>query len=572
MRFQFKSLSAAIVAVACLWMPGAIAVDAGAPPVLRILSDADVERYQRIFRLQDAGKWGDADRVIRQLQDRLLLGHVRFQRLMHPTAYKSSFAELRNWLASYNDLPEAYRVFSLAIKRRPKGAPEPKRPVYGQVHILQLVGEAPERPAAFIGPSEKLKRSIVAHIRKGRNQAAEKQLFAKNARRLLKPLQQDALAAELAMGYFVDGKDRAAYRLASGAAKRSGAAVAKAEWTAGLAAYRLGWIEKAIGHFQNNALAEGVRTWRSASGAFWAGRIMLALKDYDGANHWLGIAARHPRTFYGQLAMHALGVERTFDWRGPKVDAATIGRLKASKAGKRALALLQMGQHWRADQELQPLVENLEPAALMDVVAVATAYGAPRAAVHGAHRLDDDFETEVVPAAYPVAPWLPKPEHDLDRALSLAFMRQESQFNPRAVSPAGARGLMQLLPSTANYVLKKDRYVKARRDLLFDPQENLDVGLRYIRYLMQKSKVDGGLFHLAIAYNGGIGNLARWLKEVRHNGDPILFIEAIPARETRRFVARVMANLWIYRERLGQPTPSRDDVAQGRWPRYVAQD
>lgn len=563
-------MTAAIAAV-CLLAVAPASADGGAPK-LTLLTAADVRLYRDIFRLQDAGDFRAADRLIARLKDKLLLGHVQFQRYMHPTAYKSDFRVLRDWLAEYSDLPEAYRAFSLAIKRRPKGAAEPKRPVYGQEHILQLVGEAPERPARFVGPAEKLARSVTRMVRKGDNAGAEKALFRSGARKLLKPLQQDALAAELAMGYFVDGDDRAAYRVASGAAKRSGAAVAKAEWAAGLAAYRLGWIERAVGHFEKNAVAEGVRTWRSAAGAFWAGRIRLALNDLEGARHWLRAAARHPRTFYGQLALHALGAESPFDWDAPSVDGATLDRLKAMKAGLRALALLQLGERWRADQELQPLVDAADEAALRDIVAVALAYGAPRAAVHGAHRLRKDFGDVVAAAAYPLAPWAPGDAHEIDRAVALAFMRQESQFNPRAVSPAGARGLMQLLPSTANYVLGEDRFVKARRDLLFNPAENVDVGARYMRYLLKKSAVDGGLFRLAMAYNGGIGNLMRWQREVKHNGDPILFIEAIPSRETRRFVARVMANVWIYRERLGQPAPSRDDVAQGRWPRYVRQD
>ncbi len=151
-------------------------------------------------------------------------------------------------------------------------------------------------------------------------------------------------------------------------------------------------------------------------------------------------------------------------------------------------------------------------------------------------------------------------------------MRQESQFNPRAASPAGARGLMQVLPSTANYILGQDRYVKAYRDGLFDPEQSVAVGARYIRYLLRKKQVGNGLFRLAIAYNAGIGNLIRWQKTIKDNDDPLLFIEALPSRETRVFVERVLANYWIYRDRLGQRAPSREDVAQGRWPIYKRQE
>lgn len=545
---------------------------ASAAPKLAILGEADARRYAEIFDLQDAGDFRAADRLIAKLKNTLLLGHVRFQRYMHPTAYKSEFAELKAWLDRYSDHPEAYRVFSLAMKRKPKAAREPKRPVHGEEHILKLVGEPPVRPAPFVGPAERRARDIRAHVGKGRNAAAERLLASRDTRKVLQPLQRDVLAAKVAMGYFVDGDDKSAYRLASPAAKRSGDRVAQAHWVAALSAYRRGWIETAVRHFEAHAQAERDSTWDAAAGAFWAGRIHLALRDIPKARYWLGQAARRPRTFYGQLALHGLGAESPFDWYSEEATAADIARLSSRTAGKRALALFQAGERWRADQELQPLVEDAEPADLSAILAVALAYDAPRVAVQAAFHLRKAGGAFQPAGYYPSPPWTPAGEYGLDRALLFAFMRQESQFNPRATSFAGARGLMQLMPTTANYVVGEQRFVKARRDGLYDPEANVEIGARYLAYLMDKEAVDGDLFRLAIAYNGGIGNLARWLKEVRHNDDPLLFIEAIPSRETRKFVERVMSNIWMYRDRFGQPATSREDVAMGRWPRYLKQD
>ena len=75
-----------------------------------------------------------------------------------------------------------------------------------------------------------------------------------------------------------------------------------------------------------------------------------------------------------------------------------------------------------------------------------------------------------------------------------------------------------------------------------------------------------------MAYNGGPGNLNKWRRKSDYQGDPLLFIESIPSRETRAFVERVLTNLWIYRFRLGQPAPSLDAIAAGAWPRYQAFD
>src|SRR3546814_3109596 len=85
-------------------------------------------------------------------------------------------------------------------------------------------------------------------------------------------------------------------------------------------------------------------------------------------------------------------------------------------------------------------------------------------------------------------------------------------------------------------------------------------------------RVQGDLFRLTTAYNGGPGNLGKWERAIQADGDPLLFIEALPSKETRLFIERVLTNLWIYRHRLGQPAPSLDQLAAGDWTRYQALD
>lgn len=84
--------------------------------------------------------------------------------------------------------------------------------------------------------------------------------------------------------------------------------------------------------------------------------------------------------------------------------------------------------------------------------------------------------------------------------------------------------------------------------------------------------VSGNLVLMIAAYNGGPGNIAKWQRNLRHNSDPLIFIESIPMRETRIFVQRVFENMWIYRARLGQDIPSLAALASGRWPTYVGLD
>jgi soluble lytic murein transglycosylase-like protein len=100
----------------------------------------------------------------------------------------------------------------------------------------------------------------------------------------------------------------------------------------------------------------------------------------------------------------------------------------------------------------------------------------------------------------------------------------------------------------------------------------LDLGQRYIAHLLSNPVVQGDLFRLTTAYNGGPGNLNKWQRNMDYQNDPLLFIESLPSRETRLFIERVLTNLWIYRMRLGQRVPSLDEIAAGDWPRYVALD
>ena len=173
-------------------------------------------------------------------------------------------------------------------------------------------------------------------------------------------------------------------------------------------------------------------------------------------------------------------------------------------------------------------------------------------------------------AAYPIPPWQPKKGFRVDRALIYALIRQESGFNPRAKSWAGARGLMQLMPRTASFVARDRRLRWGKRRTLFKPEYNLELGQKYIEILLKEKQINGDLFMLAAAWNGGPGNLSKWRRTTNHMNDPLFFIESIPSRETRIFIERVLTNLWIYRNRLGQPTPSMDAIAAGKWPVYTA--
>ena len=128
---------------------------------------------------------------------------------------------------------------------------------------------------------------------------------------------------------------------------------------------------------------------------------------------------------------------------------------------------------------------------------------------------------------------------------------------------------MQLMPGTARIVTNKFAPETAGGDP-WDPSVNMSLGQAYITSLL--NDVDDNLVRTVAAYNGGPGNVMRWDNTLNASADPLLYIATIPLNETRDFVHRVMANYWMYQIRLGQPTPSLDQIAAHEWPRYTQQD
>ncbi|NTU76864.1 MAG: transglycosylase SLT domain-containing protein [Alphaproteobacteria bacterium] len=152
-------------------------------------------------------------------------------------------------------------------------------------------------------------------------------------------------------------------------------------------------------------------------------------------------------------------------------------------------------------------------------------------------------------------------------ALIYALARHESQFDPTAVSARGARGLMQIMPATA-----KGLAGSVSKDKLFDPAINLTLGQEYVRQLVNQPQIGDNLMLVLAAYNGGPNRVARWSANAPSARDPLLFMESIPQRETRNYIARVLPHYWAYRARLDKPLTSLHQLAEGKWPRLTMND
>ncbi|MDH3228995.1 MAG: lytic transglycosylase domain-containing protein [Alphaproteobacteria bacterium] len=540
-----------------------------------ILGDEDANLYRDIFRLQNDGQWKAADQRIAKLSDRILMGHVLYQRYMHPRAYRSTYVELKDWMQAYADHPDAQRIYRLAVKRRPSNYKWPRQPGWPAVNVSGAIAEPDTASEATVRRRTSrdmryAQRRIRRWLNMGAPTKAYNYLSQKSVARHFDAIGYDEMLVRIAAGFYQVDKNEQALELAGKAAARSGEYMPDAYWWAGLTAWRMGRHALAADHFE--ALAwSGTNDWLASAGAYWAARAYLVSHEPGKVVPMLQLAADRPLTFYGVLGQEALALRQPIDWSVPvaSVDAARgISRIPAARRG---LALLQIGQDRHGMAELKRIFERLPQPMLQTLVAYADgAQIAPLAFQLGdaMHRRDGDWHGA---ALYPLPSWEPNGGFQLDRALIFALMRQESNFKTNAKSHAGARGLMQLMPGTAGFISGR-RYRGWRSDKLYDPELNVTLGQKYMVHLLETPSIDGSLFLAVAAYNGGPGNLRRWLSRVDFRDDPLLFIESIPKRETRIYVERVLTNFWLYRDRLGQPRPSLEDVVAGDWPVYSALD
>lgn len=547
------------------------------------LSAADIGRYQTIFDLQRDQKWADADRQISLLKDKLLLGHVLAQRYTQDGSapYKASYKELADWLAHYADHAGADLVHKKAMALKPRNDKAPPAPV--GVDVGEFAGDPLTPNVMKTGPRAKArtaaeKRTIAlaesamyGHLGQGKTALAEKVLERADLQQAYSQSEYDSWRRRIANQYFMDGNDAKALVLAGAAARRSRKEVPTADWVAGLAAWRSGRFDNAAHHFEQLALSETATTWDTSAGAYWAARVALKLRQPAEFTRMLLEAAKYPRTFYGLIAHRQLGRDLPLVWDAPPLRPEDVQRLSTMPAVRRAVALSDVGQTVLAERELRRLTGKGRDQLAGALLGLAGRLETPATLLQLGVNWRNATGEHVDAALYPLPPWEPENGFSIDRALVFAFMRQESAFNPRALSPAGASGLMQLMPRTASFIAR-DSALRKQKGKLFAPEYNIELGQRYLQHLLDNPLVKGNIFYLAAAYNAGPGNLQKWMRELRFDDDPLLFTELIPLAETRNFVEQVITNYWIYRDRLGLPSGSLDHVTVGNWPQYEGGD
>lgn len=389
-----------------------------------------------------------------------------------------------------------------------------------------------------------------------------------------------------------------AYELVSAHANKDGLGFAQAEFLAGwLALRKLNQPDQALKHFETLFRGTGSPVSRSR-GAYWVGRALEALGDKELAATWYDTATTYGGTFYGLLAADhlerpagsALPVEPTptdeqrhaFEKREMVRMVRLLAGIEGADSDRTTLFVRKLATDAHTGEEYQ-LVGELATSLQRKDLGVTTARTA----------WQEGFSLRR--AGYPLLD--ARPPAQPESALIHGIIRQESNFIVNAISAAGARGLMQVVPSTAVGVNKpapkplpsptktsksrktdtKQKATTSKKSatnavnstanrLTTDARFNVETGSAYLADLLDRF---GGSYVLAIAaYNAGPGRVAGWIRDY---GDPraagvdiIDWIETMPFYETRNYVQRVLENVHLYRARLGAaPLRITQDIARG---------
>ena len=364
------------------------------------------------------------------------------------------------------------------------------------------------------------------------------------------------------------GDVRAAYAAVQNHGLAFGEQYTEAEFFAGwLALRKLNDPAAAAAHFANVEKA-GATPITLSRALYWQGRAAEAAGDAAAAERYWREGAQYYTAFYGQLCADKIG-QTTFRLpRDPTPGPADRARFEGRELVRAARMLADAGEKDAYRSFVMTLEETLPTAEeLALLVDMTRLYG------------DQDLAMRVVRAGaqrglylpergYPVRP-VPEVAGAPEPALVFAITRQESGFDPYVRSAVGARGMMQLMPSTAARVAHR-LGMGFSADRLNEPDYNMRLGAAYLGDLVQTFQ--GNYAMAAAAYNAGPGRPAQWATECGDprggTTDPSDFIECIPFAETRNYVMRIMEAVQIYRARLNggaAPMAAFAELKRGGW-------
>ncbi|MCU6452702.1 lytic transglycosylase domain-containing protein [Sphingomonas sp. A2-49] len=518
--------------------------------------------YRAVFQAIRDGQWQNAQIGLDAMKPGPLHAIARAELF---TAKGSPRVELEPLVALLNEAPELPEAADLARIARTRGAVE--LPPLPQAQRLIWQDGAPRRVRAKSSRSDEIAADLAIRM-----QPFVKADLAPDAQALLDATQgltpeaQTEWQAKVAWMYFLTGDDANARVMATRAGDGAGDWAVQGRWMGALAAWRQSDCAAAGTGFEGVAARASDVDLRAAA-LYWAARADMVCGRPDKVQARLRSAAQFSESFYGQLSRQALLIK---DKGRPstQVVAADWARLDKRPNIRVAAALAEIGETDLADSVVRQQARIGDPAEFGSLVRVAEALSLPATTVWLAHNCPQGV-VATAEARYPTPNWTPASGWRVDRALVYAHTLEESGFRNKVVSPAGAYGLMQIMPAAATDY-SREQGLSLDKAALTRPATNMDIGQRHLERLRDMAGVTGGLLPKVIAaYNAGPRPVGDWNAIVRDGGDPLLYIESIPYWETRGYVTTVLRNYWMYEAQAGRKaSTSRSALAQGLWPRF----
>lgn len=525
------------------------------------ISSSEREEFRTIFAAIRAQQWSDAAMRIDKNGDSLLAPYARAELFLAKGSPRVELNPLLTLIDQAPDMPRAAQLGRLAMTRGATSLPSVPE---GQKMVW--LGGKPVRARASGTRGDPVADALGARILpliKNDDPATAERLI-EEVEGQLTPEALTEWQQRVAWSYYLVGNDAAARKLAGKAKRGTGVWAVHAEWVTGLAAWR-DWDFAAAGAAFQTVAGRGDDSEFRAAGLFWAARAHMAAGQPARVQENLRNAARMDETFYGLLAAQALGITRP-DNTAPDLLTADWKRLSRLRNVRAAIALSEIGEYRLADEVLrhQARIGGRDDHPAM--IALAAKLNLPETQIWLSHNGPVGVRPEAS-ARYPAPNWVPDGGWRVDKSLVYAHALQESNFRRDVVSPAGAYGLMQVMPAAARH-MARDRGGDPSREALANPSTNIEFGQRYLEYLRDFQGTQGLLPKVIAAYNAGPAPVRDWNARNIDGGDPLLYIESLPYWETRGYVSIVLRNYWMYQRNAGEPSSSLAALAQGMWPRF----
>ena len=346
-----------------------------------------------------------------------------------------------------------------------------------------------------------------------------------------------------------------AYNLIKDFSSKSSDLISESEWYAGWIAYEFLNLDPQIyiNHFLNS-YENTTHKGEKAKSAYWAGRSYEKINDKELSVLWYTNSSKFVTEFYGQLSFEKIKNNKPLitneELYGKNLFIKEDLNFVKSDIYKASELILANGTRKNAKVFISSLIYNSKsPGQLQIIAKLSKDFDRLDLAIKAA-KYAQKKNIYLYHYAYPQLTNYKNIYKDVEKELVYGVIKQESAFDPKAISRVGARGMMQVMPATASKISKKIKLNYSKERLTSDPEYNIKLGSYYLYSLAEE--YDSYILAL-VGYNAGPRRIKRWVKKFgdprKKNIDAVSWIEKIPIKETRLYVKIVLSNLQVYRQK-----------------------